>query len=319
MRTAFLPGAGLGTRLLPLTEQLPKPLIPVFNKPLVEYQLDHLIARGWERFIINTHHQPGCWRQQFGGDGFEAAYRGHPVHFRHEPVLLETGGGLKNVEDLAGGEDLLLCNADTLHDFDVQRLAEVHRREGNFVTMGLRSSGGPLHVQWEPQSGRVLDIRNTLGVRDGSSFLFTGVYMVSPEIYSWIEPGAIVSVIPVFLSLLRAGKKIGGVLLDDGLWLDLGTPESYLSAHSKLHEQHYELAFPLRKPLEPVSPTAGVNKDSLSGFVALGDGCQVDAGAMIHNSIIWSGARIPAGTQLNACIVRSGVSVPAGLHAGVTF
>ena len=198
MTTAFLLGAGLGTRLRPLTETLPKPLIPVANRPLVTYALDHLKAAGWERFLINTHHCPEAWTRSLGGDGGVTTYRDCPVHFRHEPLLLETGGGLKNMEDLAGTDDLLLYNADTLQNLDVRHLVRVHREQGNVVTLGLRSFGGPLAVRCDPASGEVLDIGHRLGVSSGPSYLFTGVYVVSPEIYAWIPPREPISIIPIF-------------------------------------------------------------------------------------------------------------------------
>jgi mannose-1-phosphate guanylyltransferase len=305
MRSAFLPGAGLGTRLRPLTDQLPKPLIPVFNKPLAEFHLDHLIAAGYERFIINTHHCPHRWKEHFGGDDFEGAYRGYPVHLRHEPVLLETGGGLKNIEDLAGGEDLLLCNADTLHDLDLGLLMATHRREGNAVTLGLRSSDGPLHVQWDAGSGRVMDIRQSLGKNACPSYLFTGLYVVSPEIFSWIRPGTITSVIPVFLAMLQAGRKVGGVLLDEGLWLDLGTPQSYLQAHQALQERAHRLSFPLANPLQPIAPSAVV-QGRTEGFISIADGCHCAPGSQIQNSVLWKDVTLEAGASVEFCVVRSG-------------
>jgi len=316
MRTAFLPGAGLGTRLRPLTDQLPKPLIPVFNKPLVEFHLDHLIATGYDRFLINTHHCPALWRQTFGGDGFEADYRGYPVHFRHEPILLETGGGLKNVEDLVAGEDLLLCNADTLHDLDIRRLAAAHRDGKNAVTLGLRSSGGPLHVQWDPSTGRVMDIRQNLGMSDAPSFLFTGLYIVSPEIFSWIEPGRVTSVIPVFLAMLRAGRRIGGVLLDDGTWIDLGTPSSYLEAHSILHRKNYQLSFALANSLQPISGSARVGA-ACSGFVSVGRNCFCEEGSSLENTVVWDNAQIPSDARLKSCVVQSGTKVDPGTYQDV--
>lgn len=313
MRTAFLPGAGLGTRLRPLTDSLPKPLIPVFNKPLVEFHLDHLIEIGYERFIINTHHCAECWNDFFGGDGCEGKYRGYPIHFRYESTLLETGGGLKNIEDLAAGKDLLLCNADTLHELNVQRLLSEHQASGNAVTMGLRSSGGPLHVQWNPSTGFVEDIRQTLGNSLAPSFLFTGLYMVSPEIFSWIEPGRIVSVIPVLLAMLRAGRRIGGVLLDEGICLDLGTPSSYLEAHNILQSKNHQLSFPLANSLQPISKNAQV-ESACEGFVSVGQGCVCEEGSFLKNSVIWNGATIRNGARLESCIVRSNVEVLPGKY-----
>src|SRR5437016_9392864 len=91
---AFVLGAGLGTRLRPLTDDRPKPLIPIFQKPLITFALDHLIDLGVKSFIINTHKLPEFFEEAFPG----RSYSGHSIELVHEPDLLETGGGIKNVE-----------------------------------------------------------------------------------------------------------------------------------------------------------------------------------------------------------------------------
>src|SRR2546425_7887395 len=123
---AFVLGAGLGTRLRPLTDDLPKPLIPIFQKPLITFALDHLFSLGVKSFIINTHHRPERFTDVFGRDAglrrpegenlplpsgrrsaaslpktsLPGSYRDREITFQHEPVLLGTGGGIKNVEGL---------------------------------------------------------------------------------------------------------------------------------------------------------------------------------------------------------------------------
>ena len=100
---AFILGAGLGTRLRPLTDALPKPLVPLFHKPLAEWAVEACEAVGCKRFAINTHHLPEKW-QGFGVN--------RDVKFFHEPILLETGGGLKNIENWIEGGNLLIHNGD---------------------------------------------------------------------------------------------------------------------------------------------------------------------------------------------------------------
>ena len=110
IKKAFLLGAGLGTRLRPLTDILPKPLIPVFNRPLIEYAFDQCLAVGIEEFAVNTHHLPRKWLEAFP----DQSYQGLPLKFFHETVLLETGGGLKNIEDWTEGQPILVYNGDIL-------------------------------------------------------------------------------------------------------------------------------------------------------------------------------------------------------------
>lgn len=312
MRTAFLLGAGLGTRLRPLTELRPKPLIPVFNKPLAEFAFDHLIVAGFDRFIVNTHHCPHVWQEVFGGNGLETSYRNCEVHFRYEPVLLETGGGLKNIEVLAGEAPLLIYNGDILTDMPIEKLIRHHRESGNLVTLALRSSGGPLQVQCDMQTGRVQDIRQVLGGSNAPFFLFTGVYVISPEIFSWIPPQTITSIIPIFLSMLQAGKAIGGVVLDEGLWMDLGARDAYLAAHRILQQQEFRLDYSFAKPLASV-PDGFLLSPNYKGFYSIGDGCKIAENVCLEDTVLWDGCEIAANTRLQACVVRERRKI-AGTH-----
>src|SRR3954466_3149097 len=133
---AFVLGAGLGTRLRPLTEDLPKPLIPVFQKPLITFVLDHLIANGVRSFIINTHHRPEAFRQFFA----DGSYRGHPVQLVHEPEILGTGGGIKNAESLLKNELFISYSGDILTDIDLPSVIDEHFRADNDVTLALRET-----------------------------------------------------------------------------------------------------------------------------------------------------------------------------------
>ena len=110
-------------RLRPLTERCPKPLLAIGGRPIITYAMDHLLTVGVDRFIVNTHHCPEVYAEKFP----ERQWRGVPIIFRHEPVLLDTAGGLKNIEDLLGEDEAILCyNGDVIADLPLQRLLEAH-------------------------------------------------------------------------------------------------------------------------------------------------------------------------------------------------
>src|SRR5256886_15079772 len=117
---AFVLGAGLGKRLRPLTDELPKPLVPIFQKPLITFALDHLIDLGIESFIINTHRLPEAFDAEFA----ESRYRDRLIKLVNEPVLLETGGGIKNIEAELGNEPFVTYSGDVLTDIPVQPLID---------------------------------------------------------------------------------------------------------------------------------------------------------------------------------------------------
>lgn len=305
-RSAFILGAGLGKRLRPLTEKCPKPLVPVFGKPLLTFALDHLAGLGVERFTINTHHAAGRYRELFPMEGNSGWYRDRRIDFIHEPVLLDTGGGIRNARALIGEEPFLVHNGDILSDLPIERLVERHRAHGNLATLGLRSSGGPLQVQWNADTGRVEDIGGRLDASSAPGYLFSGVYLLEPAIYEEIPEGEIVSIIPILADLIRRGARVGGALLDEGCWFDLGNREAYLAAH-RYFLQNPRLRFTVAEPgwPEPVSPAARIDPDAcLEGACAVGPGSVVGPGASLRDTVVWENSEIASGTSLDACIVR---------------
>ncbi len=300
---AFVLGAGLGKRLRPLTEHLPKPLVPIFQKPLITFALDHLMAAGCRRFCVNTHHQAQRFEEAFP----EGEYRGSPLRFRHEPVLLETGGGIANVADLLGDEAFLVYNADILSDLPLEPLLVEHERARNLVTLGLRSHSGPQQVAFDRESGKVVDIRNLLGTGQPDEFVFTGIYAVEPEFLGLLETGVKRSVIPAFLELIKDGAKLGGVVIDDGYWWDVGTRTAYMELHRALPA----LPFPRYAPearswREPVHATATIGPGAeLRGCSVVGAGAQIGAEAILDDTILWPGAKVASKSRLQNCIVRS--------------
>src|SRR4029079_1548596 len=130
MDKAFVLGAGLGTRLRPLTDQLPKPLIPFFHRPLITRAFDYLRGAGVREFIVNTHHIPARFADAFP----HTEYRGASITFRHEPVLLETAGGIANIADLVNDAHFIVYNADILADLPLLPLLQAHAQSGNLVT-----------------------------------------------------------------------------------------------------------------------------------------------------------------------------------------
>ena len=142
-KTAFILGAGLGTRLRPLTERCPKPLLEIGGRPIITSVMDHLLDVGIDRFIVNTHHCPEGYKERFP----DSQWRGVPIIFRHEPILLDTAGGLKNIEGLLEKDEAILCyNGDVITSLPLQGLLETHEQRRPEVTLALRSNGPLLNV-----------------------------------------------------------------------------------------------------------------------------------------------------------------------------
>ncbi len=230
-KTAFILGAGLGTRLRPLTERCPKPLLEIGGRPIITYAMDHLLSVGVDRFIVNTHHCPEVYAQRFP----DCRWRGLPIVFRHEPVLLDTGGGLKNIEDLLGDDEAILCyNGDVMADFPLGKLIAVHEERRPEATLALRTAGSPLNVNVD-EDGNVCDMRHVLGNAGARSCLFTGIYAIEKQILRSLEPGRIESIVPALVRRIAARPgAVRGMIVDDGAWHDIGSIESYEGLKSQM-------------------------------------------------------------------------------------
>jgi NDP-sugar pyrophosphorylase family protein len=306
IKTAFVLGAGLGTRLRPLTDERPKPLVPIFNKPLITFAFDHLIAAGITRFVVNTHHRPEAYTRWLGEANGCAEYRGCPVYFCHEPVLLETGGGIKNAADLIGDEPFLVYNGDVLADFPLQSLIASHQRSGHIATLALRASGSERRIQCDPSTGRITDMRGLIGGRSEPSFLFTGVSVFSPEIFQHIPAGEVVSIIPVLVDLMRRGMPVGGELIDEGVWFDIGNIPSYMGVHRILNEGAHAFSYLPADWLRPVQSGARICPGaSIAGCSAVAAGADVGEDAVLENVIVWPDAKVDAGMRLRDAVVTS--------------
>ncbi len=233
-KTAFILGAGLGTRLLPLTEKCPKPLLEVGGRPLITYAMDHLIEIGVDRLIVNTHPHPELYFKKFP----DQRWRGVRIFFRHEPVLLDTGGGLKNIEDLLSEDEAIFCyNGDVISNLPLERLREEHERHRPEVTLALRSHGPLLNVNLN-ESGEVCDLRHQLGIKGVQSLQFTGIYAIETSFLNYLKKGELTSIVTAFLKrIVDQPGSIRGIIIDEGEWEDIGSINAYQKMKKSLKEK----------------------------------------------------------------------------------
>ncbi len=320
VRTAFVLCAGWGERLQPLTDQIPKPLVPVCGVPLAEFALARIAASGVERIVINTHRLAGEFVRLFPSYPNPSHYAGVPVFFRHEPELLETAGGLRNVGDLLLPGPVLVHNGDIIAGMDLAALCAAHAGSGDLCTLALRSSGGPLQVGFDAATGRVTDIRGALG-SPAPRFLYTGVCVAAPGFIERIPAGRPVSFVPVWMDAIRAGEKIGGIILDGGAWRDVGTVAEYMRIHADLASGSVTLVPPVDAgagwPSWRMRGATVEGGAAMCGWNWMGADSHVVAGARLENCILWAGARVEAGANLSGCVVREGMIAAGHLENSV--
>lgn len=310
IKQAFVLGAGLGTRLRPLTDELPKPLVPIFQKPLITFGLDHLIDVGVGKFFINTHRLPGKFAEAFP----ENRYREVSIDFVNEPVLLETGGGIKNIEAELGSEPFITYSGDVLTDIPLQPLIQEHFARDNHVTLALRKT--PFAPSIAFRKNRVVDISNRYGIP--GEFDFANIAIWNPSIFGRLPAKQKISFIPVLSDWIGAGGKIGGVVLEEGKWFNLGSRAEYFEVHRVIGEKEWRPRYlngnDWSRSVHPgaiVDPTA-----QLRGCSVVGKDCRVDAGAVLEDTILWPGSQIASNAQLVRCIVRARKNV-TGSHRNI--
>ncbi len=299
IKQAFVLGAGMGLRLRPLTEQTPKPLVPIFQKPLITFSLDHLCSIGIESFVINTHRLATQFESRFA----DGSYAGVPLKLLHEPDLLETGGGIKNAEPWLRAEPFIAYSGDILTDIDLEPLIEEHFAKGNDVTLALRETG--LATAIAVRDGRVIDISNRYG--HVGAYDFANISVWNPNIFARIPPAKKISFVPILGEWIGAGGKIGGVVLNERKWFNIGSRDGYLEVHCTIAEDGWRPPY-IRASDWPVrvAPDAIIEPGvRLSGFYSIGSGARIGADSVVENTIVWPGAQIASRSELRNCIVRA--------------
>jgi NDP-sugar pyrophosphorylase family protein len=309
IKQAFVLGAGLGTRLRPLTDELPKPLVPIFQKPVITFALDHLIDIGIEKFFINTHRLPEKFNEQFPDN----KYVGRAVTLINEPVLLETGGGIKNIEGLLGDEPFITYSGDLLTDIPLQPLLDEHLKSENDVTLALRHTG--LSSAIALRGGRVIDISNRYGFL--GEFDFANIAVWNSSVFARIPPKQKISFIPVLGDWIGDGGKIGGVVIEQGKWFNLGSRAEYLDVHREILNGWKPAYVKDKDWTIAIHPTAVVDPSAqIRGCSVVGKECRVGPEAILEDTILWSGAQIASKSHLIGCIVRARKSV-TGTHRNI--
>jgi NDP-sugar pyrophosphorylase family protein len=221
--------AGLGTRLRPLTNTIPKPLLPISGTPLIVWNLLLLKRYGFHDVVINLHHL-GPMIEQALGNGSKYGLR---IYYSHEPVILGTGGGIKQAEPNFSGEPVLVLNGDTLFELDLDALYAFHQRHRAVATLALRSD--PDASRWGivdvGSDDRILRItgRGKTGTELTTPRMFAGIHILHPRLLRDVPKGKASSIIDAYVAAIQRDEVVVGYDLT-GYWSDVGTPERYAQA-----------------------------------------------------------------------------------------
>jgi mannose-1-phosphate guanylyltransferase/mannose-1-phosphate guanylyltransferase/phosphomannomutase len=307
----MLLAAGLGTRLRPLTYEVPKPMVPVLGRPVMEHILRLLTRHGFDDVIANLHYFPEQIRRRFG-DGSEW---GVSLSYSLEEELLGTAGGVRNVRDHFGNETFLIISGDALTDIDLTALWRRHKEAGGIATLSLKRVDDPsqIGVVILGEDGRIQGFQEKPDPAEALSDMGNcGIYVMEPEIFDHFPDRPFADwAQDVFPTLLEQDIPFYGHEIDE-YWNDIGSIKEFRQGNfdALTGEVRVELDTSRLNPVadwmdeppvyvgERCEIAPGVR---LTGPVVLGDGCKVGEGAAIRDSVLWPGTEVePHGVLIGA-------------------
>ena len=279
MKALFLAG-GLGTRLKPITNDLPKPMVPIVGKPLLERNIQRLKKIGVDEIVLSTCYKPHKIEKHFGdGRGL-----GVKIDYITEDVPLGTAGAIKNAESF--DDTFLVFNSDILSDIDISEMIRFHKEKGALATIAVTQVDNPsaYGVIEHDENGFITAFKEKPQPHESSSNLINaGVYIFEPQLLNEIPSGRAVSIErETYPLLLQKGYKMA-VYNRCSYWLDLGTPEKYLKAHKDILEGVLHMGGNFfNKNRQFISKTAKIHHSAkIIGPVYIGDEVEVDSLSVI--------------------------------------
>ncbi|ANS74684.1 mannose-1-phosphate guanylyltransferase [Paenibacillus yonginensis] len=327
MNVLLLAG-GLGTRLRPLTEHMPKPMALVINRPWLEHLILHLKEQGVQRFVIALKHHPEKIKTYFG-DGRKW---GVSIQYAVERELLGTAGAIKNAEPLLD-DRFVVINADVVHDTELKPLLEAHERHGGQVTIALKEVEDPTQfgVVELDETGRILRFVEKPRLKEAPSRLINaGIYVMDKKVLAAIPSHREVSIErETFPALIEGDAGVYGQRIE-GYWADMGTKDRYRSLHWDLLRGASRLPVPgqddgdgirmgkgckigpgvLLVPPVLIGDHVRIGARSVIGpNVVLGDQCVIGPNVRLSDSILWNKCRVHEGAHLSNCIFGYGLEL----------
>lgn len=328
MKAAILIG-GQGTRLRPFTLDAPKPLLPVLNRPFLEYQFQILRKSGVREVALCTSYRALDFRRAFG-DGRRLGLR---LRYVRETMPLGTGGAAKNAESLLLGGTSLILNGDVLNAFDVRAFLSFHRARRAEISIALTRVKDPTAYGLVLTDAKGL-VRRFLEKPSWdeveTNTINAGAYLFEPSVFSHIPAGKTYSLERgLFPERLAAGAVLAGWVAP-GYWIDIGTVDKYLQVHLDIlgGRTPFKPGAGVRalKGFEGAIVAAGAGAHvaefaRFSGAVSLGRGARVGRGAQLSDCVVLDGAVVGDGARLERCVVgaRARVGTHATLGAGAAL
>ena len=273
--SVFILAAGLGERLSPITNHIPKPLLPILGKPVLQSVLEKVTSLPIDKIGINLHHKKEIIENWIDQSPFNS------IQLFPEKPVLGTGGALKNAEDFLKDSTFLVHNADIVSDIDLQQLIDFHLTSHNFATLAVHDY---------PEFNKLaIDERGFFRGFSSSSggkknLAFTGIAVYQPEFLRFL-PSGVSSVTDAWLKAVTAGGTVGTFHASGCYWTDIGTPSSYTKAVINELRRNGETVY--------VHPSVtDCNSFEMDGYVVIENGSRLGQGISLRNCIVLPGTEI---------------------------
>jgi mannose-1-phosphate guanylyltransferase len=319
MAQAILLVGGFGTRVMPLTRTVPKPMLPLAGLPVTEHQLAMARRAGISSLVLATSYLADVFTPYFG----DGSKWGMKLQYAVEEEPLGTGGAIRNAAQLLNGnESIVIFNGDILSSHDLSRQIQMHESVNADVTMHLTHVADARAFGCVPvdAEGRVIAFLEKME-KPVANTINAGCYVFNPRILNQIPAGKVVSVErEIFPDLVNRGAAIYG-MVDNSYWIDIGTPSALLRGSVDVVRGIADSTALDGLPLVHRSPDYVAHEGSvidpgavITGGSAIGRRATVGVGALVDGSIICDGANVLAGAQIYNSFVAADATVARNLQ-----
>lgn len=319
---------GIGTRLRPLTCDLPKPMVPIFNRPVMEYAIDLLKDNGINDIAVTLYYLPNMIIDYFE-DGNKL---GVNINYYIEDKPLGTGGSVKNAQEFLD-DTLIVISGDAFTNIDLKKAVDYHIKNGSKATLVLKREPVPLEygVVITDEDGKIIRFLEKPSWGEVfSDTINTGIYILEPEVFNYFEKGQKFDFSKdLFPRLLRDNVPMYGYIADD-YWSDVGDLDSYIQTHLDILSEesyHYLVGENQGKGIwigegtviergTKIHPPIYIGKNStiksgstIGPYTIIGDNCYIGEETSIKRSVIWDNVSILSNCEIRKSVICNDVSI----------
>ena len=302
---ALVLAAGYGSRMRPLSDALPKPLMPLWNRPLLEHCFDLLASWGVTDVLVNTHHLP---------EKIEQHVRSHPrddmrVGLSYEAEILGTGGAVANAHRFLDDGPFWVVNADIAAEVEADPFLALLGAHDCLGALWMHPVLGPRTV--EMRLDRITNLRCSTP-HSPNTYTFCGIQLLSPDILRYIPRGEFTTIVAAHEKAMRDGREFRGASPPRCYWADMGTPEQYLGAHREVIAAWKNEA-PGARLFDPTAlervKYAKRQNARVFGFAALASDVTIAPRTLLRDSVLWQGVTVARGAYVHRSIAGQGATL----------